>query len=48
MLLLKLAACTLGLISAEKPQLLTELLDEIGRKDLSALVKSYVQKRSSK
>ena len=38
----------LGLISAEKPQLLTELLDEIGRKDLSALVKSYVQKRSSK
>ena len=38
---------TLGWISAEHPELLCELLDEIGRKDLMSLVKDYVHKRSS-
>lgn len=37
-----------GIISAEHPQLLCELLDEIGRKDLAGLVKEYIQRRSSK
>lgn len=38
----------LGVISVETPQLLCELLDEIGRKDLSSLIKDYLHKRSSK
>lgn len=37
-----------GLISYEKPQLLCELLDEIGRKDLTHLVKDYVQRKNCK
>ena len=37
----------LGLISPEKPQLLRELLDEVGRMDLTALVQEYSQKRRS-
>ena len=37
-----------GLISADKPPFLCELLDEIGRKDLTTLVKEYIQKRNSK
>ncbi len=35
------------MISAERPQLLCELLDEIGRKDLTSLVKDYIHRRSS-
>lgn len=37
----------LGLISSEKPQFLCELLDEIGRMDLSDFVKDYIHKRRS-
>lgn len=34
-----------GLISSEKPQFLCELLNEIGRMDLSEFVRDYIHKR---
>ena len=39
-----LPACVADLIGAEKTGLLCELLDEVGRKDLTAIVKEYVNK----
>ena len=36
------------LIGAEKAGLLCELLDEIGRKDLTAIVKEYMNKLDGK
>lgn len=37
----------LGMISYNNLQLLCELLEEIGRKDLSERVKNYVHKKNS-
>lgn len=37
-----------GLISSEKPQFLCELLNEIGRMDLSEFVRDYIHKRRSR